>query len=199
MSLLLSYPHLQRVNLSSNSITGNQPKRSCFLKTETVFLCCLDVSVLSNLPYLTFLDVSINKLSTVLDFEPPHNLTVQSSCVCVYIISIVTAKSFSCTTALCSAFYNYHTIYTYIHTIPYIHVLTIITIIITCQFIYVILAGGQLCTQWDWGDGGFVSAPLINQAHTRLYPCVMMSSLCVLVDVIMRGGTRWNLKIHVVC
>lgn len=37
----------------------------------------LDLSVLSNLPYLTFLDVSYNKLTRVLDFQPPQNLTVR--------------------------------------------------------------------------------------------------------------------------
>lgn len=33
-----------------------------------------DLSPLSNLPYLLILDVSHNKLTTVLDFEPPKNL-----------------------------------------------------------------------------------------------------------------------------
>ena len=127
MSLLLSYPHLQRVNLSSNSITGNQPKRSCFLKTETVFLCCLDVSVLSNLPYLTFLDVSINKLSTVLDFEPPHNLTVQSACVCVYNIHCHSRT-----------FLMYNCIVQCFALKVHIHVLTIITISshVNCHLCY---------------------------------------------------------------
>lgn len=81
VSLLLSFPHLQRVNLSSNSLTGepilfkHTPYTLSILHTHT-HLHTLDVSVLSNLPYLTFLDLSSNKLSTVLDFEPPHNLAV---------------------------------------------------------------------------------------------------------------------------
>lgn len=37
-----------------------------------------DVSVLSNLPYLIFLDLSYNKLTTILDFQPPKNLLVSA-------------------------------------------------------------------------------------------------------------------------
>jgi len=56
ISLLCSYPHLQRLNLASNNLT--------------------DVSLrpLSGLPYLVHLNVSYNKLAAILDFQPPKNL-----------------------------------------------------------------------------------------------------------------------------
>lgn len=35
-----------------------------------------DISVLSNLPFLVYLDVSYNRLTNILDFDPPKNLMV---------------------------------------------------------------------------------------------------------------------------
>ena len=50
-----------------------------WLRDEVIIWGCYlppDVSVLGNLPYLIFLDVSYNKLTTILDFHPPKNLLV---------------------------------------------------------------------------------------------------------------------------
>jgi hypothetical protein len=44
--------------------------------TACILLVFPDVSVLGNLPYLIFLDLSYNKLTTILDFQPPKNLLV---------------------------------------------------------------------------------------------------------------------------
>ena len=50
---------------------------STHLKLEQLALfLCPDVSVLSNLPYLIFLDLSYNKLTAILNFQPPKNLLV---------------------------------------------------------------------------------------------------------------------------
>ena len=40
----------------------------------------LDLPILSNLPYLVHLNVSYNKLTAILDFDPPKNLMV---CTCI--------------------------------------------------------------------------------------------------------------------
>ena len=42
----------------------------------------LELSALSSLPYLTHLNVSHNKLTSVLDFDPPKNLLVMQICIC---------------------------------------------------------------------------------------------------------------------
>ena len=46
------------------------------LLTVTSVLTSAELSALSTLPYLTHLNVSNNKLTSVLDFNPPKNLLV---------------------------------------------------------------------------------------------------------------------------
>ena len=45
-----------------------------FFLMSHVEVCFSDLSPLSNLPYLIILDASHNKLTSVLDFNPPKNL-----------------------------------------------------------------------------------------------------------------------------
>ena len=46
------------------------------LRMNASYTVTVDVTVLGNLPYLIFLDLSHNKLTRILDFQPPRNILV---------------------------------------------------------------------------------------------------------------------------
>lgn len=66
------YPHLQHLELSHNKLKGT---KYIIIKYMNWFIL-LDVSSLSALSNLTYLNVSHNNLTTLLDFTPPINLSV---------------------------------------------------------------------------------------------------------------------------
>ena len=73
--------YMHTLTLSSTAFEKNlKETTTCYAEENKwfqfsiCFFCISDLSPLSNLPYLLVLDVSHNKLTTVLDFEPPKNL-----------------------------------------------------------------------------------------------------------------------------
>lgn len=84
ITCLQEYIHLQNVVLSHNSLTGmNQLWIACgvicwsTIKKQMWYFKSTDLSPLGCMPYLVFLDVSHNELTTVLDFKPPLGLRVR--------------------------------------------------------------------------------------------------------------------------
>lgn len=76
VSALAKFKELQVLELSYNNLTGillffnhsNKQKNFC------IDICNLDLSVLSELPFLLTLNVSHNKIEKLFDFLPPYNL-----------------------------------------------------------------------------------------------------------------------------
>ena len=65
------YPYLQYLELSHNKLKGTE-----YIVEYMKWSILLDVSSLSALSNLTYLNVSHNNLTTLLDFTPPINLSV---------------------------------------------------------------------------------------------------------------------------